>query len=100
MEIDGIVKLYQPVHETKGEYLGVIPVDNIVCAVPLVPDYEHEMATIPASAAPRMQNCFPDGQCDPPARPGKGNNTYFLNPFAAKYSDVDGVAMYVNFDLK
>ena len=94
MDLDGMVKLYQPLHNTKGEYLGVIPVDKIVCAVPLVPNYEHEVDTIPASAITRKDMCYPDGECDRPSDKGSGNKTFYLNTFAAQYSDTDGLTKF------
>lgn len=87
MEREGAIKLYLPVHPTKGPFLGVIPLDSIVCSVPLIPNFEHEYATIPASAESRRTACFPDGACDAPTRPGSGNQTFYINTIAQMYSN-------------
>ena len=89
MEADCATKLYLPVHQTKGDYLGVMPLDSLVCSLPLIPNFEHEYATIPADVSSRKATCFPDGYCDPPSRPGTGNQTFYINTIAQKYSDGD-----------
>jgi hypothetical protein len=86
MEVDGALKLYLPVHETRGAFLGVIPLDSIVCSVPLIPNFEHEYATIPAGVDSRKSACFPDGTNDPSNKAGSGNQTFYVNTFAQRYS--------------
>lgn len=63
---------------------------NLVCAASLIPNYEHEFATIPASAASKKARCFPNGEAGHARDPKTGSQTFYVNTLAHRFGCTDG----------
>ena len=104
MDNDWGAKLYDPSAKDKIHY-DLVDVKQIMCFMPLIPDYEHVFATIPHEAvlpsggfaaglkekdkeAARKRGrdrVFPLGTEDKATQPGSGSKTYYINTLALSF---------------
>ena len=101
MDNDWGAKLYDPSAKDKIHY-DLVDVKQIMCFMPLIPDYEHVFATIPHEAVlpnggfvaglkekqkeearvRRRARVFPLETEDKATQPGSGSKTYYINTLA------------------
>lgn len=62
-----------------------------MCAASLIPNFEHEFATIPSWAAPKQMRCFPNGDPGQIKNAKTGSETFYVNTLAHRFGCVDGL---------
>lgn len=83
------LKYFEPHPAGGGPWYDIIDVKQVLCFLPLVPNFEDLHNTIPGRFANRKAHCYPNCGAADKANPGSGSRLWYVNSLALVFGSKD-----------